>query len=189
MKKMFKSGFLLAGLMLFAIAITFSSTVFGQEKVTIDGESYDLQSSVDILAENQLKLIELIKTVINKEPVDIAQAATRTATLSGGDYDPFENCFGGYTSWPSSSSYDDQAGLFPLPFVMSLHQGFTDINGDGIMDFVYANRSGGSTATHYSCVLLGNGNGMDVAYRCNAVYTSTGGSGYWTFYGDCADLS
>lgn len=144
-------------------------------------QSDDLETAIETLAQNQLDLIKLLESSKNQEADYVNNVVAKTTTLSGGEYDPFSSCFNGYASWPSSHAYDDKAGFFPMPFVQGTVSDFFDINGDGILDFIYVNNSN-PTQAHYACVLLGNGNGLDVSYRCQGTYAS----GQWTFYGDCA---
>ena len=56
----------------------------------------------------------------------------------------------------------------------------TDINGDGLPDYVYVCHYPDSPSYKMlDCVYLSNGQGWDLAYRCVAYRNGT-------FYGDCA---
>lgn len=132
MKEVFRPNFWLSGLLVFAIALTLSNVVRGQDKVAIEGEEYDLEEAIDILAENQLKLTNLLRVAIFGGEYDSGSSSPEALALSGGDYDPFDGCLAGYSSWPNSGSYDEDAGPFEMTFpdVVAIEE-YTDINGDG----------------------------------------------------------
>lgn len=110
-------------------------------------------------------------------------------------------CLDNYESWPSSSREKQNAKwstdfLVPITIGQGAQdiQQFMDINGDGLLDYLYVNNqyqifgyeyhygSYGSSYSHIlidgvetqdkkwriknSCVYLNNGAGWDVAYRC-----------------------
>lgn len=61
----------------------------------------------------------------------------------------------------------------------------TDLNGDGLPDYMYINHYANTTYNYIDikdCVYLNNGNGWDKAYSCVATYDS----GSIKYYGDCA---
>ena len=76
----------------------------------------------------------------------------------------------------------DERGEMPVRTI-------TDLNGDGLPDLLYIDHSIieiNSDMRHYSikdCVLLNNGNGWDLAYRCKTEYSGNGNTRY---YGNCA---
>ena len=60
-----------------------------------------------------------------------------------------------------------------------------DLNGDGLPDYVYINRS--ESRVKQDCVFLSNGQGWSPAYRCMKVQNSS--TGKWIYFGDCAYTS
>lgn len=117
--------------------------------------------------------------------------------VGGATYNP--SCLDNYGTWPQSDTRNTGAPwslgdftIFPagtfvnFPRDYGLRQ-FIDLNGDGLLDFVYYVKSlhNDLSANNSSeCVLLNNGQGWDIAYRC--VVTRSGQQGV-TYYGDCAD--
>ena len=118
-------------------------------------------------------------------------------------------CFSDYHNWTKTSKKPDfnvpwSTLLFPqrLPSTrtqMGVARNFTiespmrimsDINGDGLLDFIYSNHYNESNNSQEAqirdCVMLNNGRGFEIVYRCVATKNSTAGM---TFYGDCADMS
>jgi hypothetical protein len=100
-------------------------------------------------------------------------------------------CLDNYTSWPQSSTFS--AGgpwstelIFSGNYSHEITNQFTDLNGDGLIDHIFLRNAGQlySTNRTSACVLLNNGNGWDLAYRCVATANSSGA----TYYGDCAQL-
>lgn len=67
----------------------------------------------------------------------------------------------------------------------------TDINGDGLPDYVYVYHYPDSPSYYKmrDCVYLSNGQGWDLAYRCVVEPKSISGRGHpyrLVYYGDCA---
>ena len=106
-----------------------------------------------------------------------------------------KRCFADMSS--SSKKFRDDApwSLFGMPEIMSRGsdnpiekplRAFLDINGDGLLDFIYDYREGPNRRyiNKESCVMLSNGQGWDVAYHCRANYSNVDAS--WTYFGDCA---
>ena len=61
-----------------------------------------------------------------------------------------------------------------------------DLNGDGLPDYIYIDRS--HNQYQRDCVFLSNGQGWSLAYRCLKINNQ--GTNYkWRYYGDCADTS
>ena len=99
-------------------------------------------------------------------------------------------CLDNFASFPTSTNFNYNAPWSTVNFNLGtsgtegsqlLTNQFVDINGDGLNDHVY--RKGYLSAgkrREESCVLLNNGSGWDIVYRCFA----TNG----TFYGDCAQI-
>jgi hypothetical protein len=55
------------------------------------------------------------------------------------------------------------------------------VNGDGLTDYMFSERNQNNMA---ECLMLNNGQGWNVVFRCRASYNSN--TGVTTFYGDCA---
>ncbi len=116
------------------------------------------------------------------------------------------NCLQDITTLPKSRYKKDSdwdISKLPVPTNSSSSEkqhNFLDLNGDGLLDVLYYKaKTGGtpnyiksqddsSTGNYYwaydTCVMLNNGAGWDVVYRCS-VYDSS--YKVW-FYGDCADI-
>ena len=103
------------------------------------------------------------------------------------------SCIDNYTSWNSSTSRKTTSDwdITYIPYSYDQHDyktemhQFSDINGDGLVDFLYlfrpATHGGGPQNVRGYCVALNNGTGWDVVYQCvHKGYSST------TYYGDCA---
>ncbi len=122
----------------------------------------------------------------------------------GGREGPTANptCVDHYDSWSHSTEFNPDAewSLAYFPVVdLNTEPGFrqfTDINGDGLLDFIYVRKARvpQNYPEHndtYSCLMLNNGHGWDLAYRC--VVRKKGVQGHQgeyeiVFYGDCAVL-
>lgn len=95
----------------------------------------------------------------------------------------------GYTTWPSSATYNPDAEwdfmFMPVVPGTSITSGggvrggyFADVNGDGLLDYMY-NESPNNNSMGY-CLALGTGAGWEVKFRCWRIYDKG------MFYGDCA---
>jgi hypothetical protein len=123
------------------------------------------------------------------------QATTQTAfaLLNTG------RCFDPYQSWSNSSTYKSTAdwnmrfmpnalpyhhpgpygGKTPVIGTTSrLFEQFIDLNGDGLVDYIYSYRSQNQVPASRDCVNLNTGTGWENVYRC-----AKSGA---TYYGDCA---
>ncbi len=112
------------------------------------------------------------------------------------------SCLDNWENWNHSLVRNENAAWsfkdFPTATSSSLAeaskiQQFVDVNGDGLVDYVYAKRYprmyyasnlAKSVAFTYAneCVVLNNGNGWETAYRCYTKDTPNGVE----YYGDCA---
>lgn len=65
---------------------------------------------------------------------------------------------------------------------------FIDLNGDGLMDYLFSYQSSSSSSdSGYSCVALNNGAGFTVVHRCRYSITySSSAIASQDYYGDCA---
>lgn len=83
---------------------------------------------------------------------------------------------------PSSTTYKESNWNvnFIGSFTANSYINSQDINGDGLVDFIYH----GTGGSRNSCVLLNNGHGWDEVYTCRMQFIN----GAWIFYGDCADV-
>ena len=80
---------------------------------------------------------------------------------------------------------------------------FLDINGDGLLDYIYMYKyfsynagdmlDGDSNVYNInneeSCILLNNGHGWDIVYKCKVRQFDDNGIKHVKYYGDCADTS
>ncbi|CAM1364356.1 hypothetical protein [Tenacibaculum xiamenense] len=132
-------------------------------------------------------------------------------------------CLDNWEAFPSSNIENKNApwSLTSMPYhysnsQLSTMRQFVDINGDGLLDIIY-NRQGygiGQNREYYlqhgkervrtvqtgqtytsnnSCVMLNNGTGWDVVYRCKSVWNFKDRvgdleEGEVKYYGDCAQL-
>ena len=133
------------------------------------------------------------------------------------------NCLDNYTSLPRSTKFKDAP--WSTFFIEStggktirggVNDRFIDLNGDGLLDYIYTIRSykpicfnsssrwvdcsKENSQFYYNtikdCVYLNNGNGWDLVYRCVSDVSPKNDvpngeiSGYvFYYYGDCADIS
>lgn len=110
-------------------------------------------------------------------------------------------CTDNYTTWNNSLTYNPNAQWSTNFMIINYINGTTtqianifnqDINGDGLVDYLYSGTSSQSTCgtqKYYrtdSCVYLNNGKGWTPAYRCVVSCNQLSGSYEVRFYGDCA---
>ncbi|MBN2086859.1 hypothetical protein JW758_00785 [Candidatus Peregrinibacteria bacterium] len=191
MKNLFKSRFFVAGILIIVIVLVFSRTSFAQEAVS---------SSL----ENQIsKLVDTLDQIFIEEQEGAESISMAIASdVPSGSIKP--SCMDNYESWTHSNTFEEDAP-WNLDFIArgeiigsmdnNVTEQFLDLNGDGLMDYIYDLRwyYKYSTQTEYTkdrtCVYLNNGNGFDVAYKCYAdIYYVENGqpSNNKDFYGDCA---
>lgn len=113
--------------------------------------------------------------------ITLAFSANFTSATPGVDEPPIACETNGPLSMPSSSTFKDSEWFPDFALGSSSPQSFVDLNGDGLVDFIYSHHW---SSGRYSCVALNNGSGWDIVHNCRMTYSS----GIWTFYGDCADV-
>ncbi len=122
------------------------------------------------------------------------------------------SCFDDFANWPHSGDYNEEVlwSMNFLPFEawtsvhhhpQNPHQPYTafanpdprrewmiDINGDGLLDYVYVYRSSGTRRVVRECVYINNGKGWDPVYRCHGSvgYNQNQRRYVGYYYGDCA---
>ncbi len=112
------------------------------------------------------------------------------------------DCLDNYQSWPTSltqktgSQWDITS--FPKPLdghYSQLMRPMVDINGDGLVDYVHYMSKGVGYSSRYGipsynnaqgCVMLNNGVGWDVVYKCVTALEVINGVKTVKYYGDCA---
>lgn len=208
MKKLFSRRSVLSGFVILLLGVGFGlSASTSQAQKTIDvsqGSSSGLMVKLDKLVDQIAGLTGAISDAVgNNEDTEISTGGDGIGLQEFGGYVDNPSCLDGYLSWPTSNTFKNDA-----PWSTHLMYGgvgsqqgdahkintFLDVNGDGLNDYIYSkkylvNVRVNGVYTRYntggSCVLLNNGSGWDIAYKCMAKHSSTG----FIYYGDCADLS
>ena len=80
---------------------------------------------------------------------------------------------------------------FTTTLTSGMKDQFLDINGDGLLDYIYFLKMYQGVTVNSnlegSCIILNNGNGWDIAYKCVALGPVVDDGYKPLFYGDCAD--
>ncbi|KKP40094.1 MAG: hypothetical protein UR28_C0003G0088 [Candidatus Peregrinibacteria bacterium GW2011_GWF2_33_10] len=135
-----------------------------------------------------LPVLNLQKTKINEEA--LAQASTNI---------PNPTCLDNYNTWKTSTTFKNNApwstALFSYnPVSAQSTSSFSpyytdfniDLNGDGLPDYIYVYHQ--LSQPNYigmnDCVMLNNGTGWTVAYKCVSSYDTA--TSLTKYYGDCA---
>ncbi len=188
MKKLTSNSFLVTAVVIFSIAVTVFSTTLAQGG---DGDNLELQMEELVLiqkelAESQLKLTEALggNTPSPEGPDDFkADLEPQQIGGDGTKFPPSNICTDDYQEWPSSDTFkkSNWSTEYFYNWYSSDFSGsyFNDINGDGLVDNFYMNRTDDRL---WSCVYLNNGSGWDLAQKCYAKENNDA----WTFWGDCA---
>ena len=133
--------------------------------------------------------------VREKEPKDMTQLADASTNAIDNP-----TCVDGYMTWKGSNTYKKTA-KWNVDFIPSTgvsnnssynpkKEYFTDINGDGLPDYIFARRDdylNNNIRNGGTCVYLNNGSGFDLVYKCYVrgdFKNST--QNYKIYYGDCA---
>lgn len=150
----------------------------------------ELLAKIDALVEQLANLASSSETEGN------APISTQLQMINSGAINPM--CLDNYETWPSSTTFNPDAPWSIHGFwswgnsnYAPYYENMTDVNGDGLVDYIYrhsyaSNVSGIRFNSGESCVLLNNGSGWDVAFRCFIGWDST--SSQPLFMGDCAQL-
>lgn len=178
MKK--RLNFILAGLMVFVLAMTLAYPSWAEDLI-----QPSLESKLVELIDSQNKLTATLQKAW--EPKDQFKIPDSDPQQLGGDgtkFPPALFCTSDYQEWPSSGVYKESD--WPLEKLYGWYMDvngaqYIDVNGDGLTDQLYLNKS--STQIH-SCLYLNNGRGWDLAHKCYANFD--GNPQAWKFYGDCA---
>lgn len=174
-----------AAVFVFGTALVVNNFSFAQELIGNDTEAKEVkteivsQSTGDQMAElieSQNKLTNALeKLLVGKEPgVDsgLQQASLLTGTA------PRPYCVSDIINSSNSSNTYKQSD-WDVVFFVNVGEHFYDVNGDGLVDYVYSNRGGTAIS---SCVYLNTGKGWERVFKCYASYSSS----IWTYKGDCA---
>lgn len=177
-----------AAAFVFGTALIVNNFSFAQELIGNETKAKEVkteigsQSTSDQMAElieSQNKLTNALeKLLVQQEPE--VQSGVQMSALTTGTA-PRPNCTSDANTWNSSNTY--QQSDWDMLFVANSNSTdhFDDVNGDGLLDYFFANRSstGGSV-----CVYLNTGSGWERVYKCTASYNSSNST--WTYKGDCA---
>lgn len=176
-------------LVLCAVLMLVGFITIADKTVAQEGDS-GLAAQVDRMAEQIGKLAEALTPQSASTASEIAPMEVALQNIASGHTSPYAlGCTADYSSWNSSAipKLDSAWNLLLLPLVGPVDKTyqFIDINGDGLNDFFASQR--GSFGTVNDCLLLNNGNGWDLAYRCVVARTNdSNGDSMFTYYGDCA---
>lgn len=150
------------------------------------------------LAEQIGRLADAItgKTEVKEEVVDSIE---KNELQKMGTDIPNPDCLDNFQSWQQSANCKDDAPWNLNLFISdNYHQPFLgnliDLNGDGLLDYIYMEKKRVvytypeylSYNQESSCVLLNNGNGWDIEYRCFVGQKEINGTRVPYYYGDCA---
>ena len=142
-----------------------------------------------------------------KPPVRKNESPSKIPEVSALTYRHSVSCLDNYENWRKSTSFRANAPwstAFIRDSNISSPNNFnTDLNGDGLVDYVYVAHSNVGLCSHYGstggcqkyidsyremqdCVYLSNGNGWNLAYRCVSEKEKVGQNDIVYYYGDCA---
>jgi hypothetical protein len=139
---------------------------------------------------------QLSKLAAKSEVEDDRPVADELQIMNSGVSNPM--CLDNYDSWPISNTFNPNAAWSIHGFwswgnsnYAPHFENMTDLNGDGLVDYIYRHSyaytyGGARVNAGESCVLLNNGNGWDVAFKCYAGWDSA--NSLPLFKGDCAQL-
>lgn len=180
--------------LLLTLLISFSGSTFAQKAGdSVEGELSKLTQTLE-------------KLLIKKE---VSSEKERNLMAAQDHKIPVDSCIDNYKSkWKKSNTYDSSSDWNMLFMARKPHYGgsadqrslfekeqFIDLNGDGLVDYLYSDRHyyGASTFTSQDlvCVYLNNGSGFDEVFKCVIeaadVNDGKGGTVYkHIYYGDCA---
>ena len=147
--------------------------------------------SAPVLAQDELKAADAFYQEYMSRLESLKDRESLEATSTS--MPPF--CLTGYANWDHSNSYKadnewqtDFIALKPSTISDPVREFFIDVNGDGLLDYIYHyNYYGYGRWVIHSCVYLNNGSGWDSTYKCLA--NGEDSTGIFDFYGDCADMS
>lgn len=175
-----KSRFFLGGIMVVAIALILVNQSSAEEQT--EGKVIILESQMSKLIESQDKLTGILQEALL--PNDKFKNPDPEPQQAGGDgtkFPPAYICTEDYSEWPSSYIYEESEwameSMYATPNGSSSY--FSDVNGDGLMDYYFINNT---TTQRRTCLQLNNGRGWEMAHQCYAERIQ----GVWKFYGDCA---
>lgn len=178
MKNNFK--FVTAGLMVFALALIVVNQTSAEDENT-EAKVITLESQMSQLIESQNNLTLALQNALL--PKDQFKAPDQEPQQLGGDgtkLPPSYLCTSDYLEWPSSDTYKEtewaMEDMYPTGGQNTSY--FSDINGDGLVDYYFLDVASGRR----TCVQLNNGQGWDLVHKCMAKSVNN----VWTFYGDCA---
>lgn len=148
----------------------------------------------------------LVKAINPKETADKdaeANLEEENSLQSVGVHMEFPGCLDNYEAWPTSNK-PKQGQIWDLSvfnqqpaYHQNVVEQFIDMNGDGLLDYIYMDRGThptylpGKRFRQFSgCLLTNNGSGHDVSFRCvvRRAYDSRTRKYNVNYYGDCADL-
>jgi len=184
-----------------ALILLLTITIFALGAGLVSSVSAQESSTENVLIQKLDALVEqLSKLVTNKQESSkaLAEGGIEQMQFASGVVNP--SCLDNYETWPTSTTLKQDADWSVAKFATLNNTGlplirFTDVNGDGLVDYLYHNAR---VYSHWSlpnpvnlldgCLLLNNGSGWDNTYRCHTVIETVNDVGHAKFYGDCAQL-
>lgn len=164
------------------VLLLVSSGIFSSTWAQEAASESALLQKLDLLIEQ----LTILSTSSSKH-IETSNEIGLQYTASGTDV---PGCLDNYNTLPSSTTFNYSAPWSTVNFYNGSNStagyqekinNFVDINGDGLNDYFYRySYVYSSKRREEACVLLNNGSGWDVAYRC---LTING-----TYYGDCAQI-
>ena len=159
----------------FATALVVNNFSFAQELSGQVAESkVSTEDQMAQLIESQNNLTNALEKLLVKQEPEVDSGAQAAALVAGNAPRPI--CTNDLGSGPTSTTYKQSE--WDSIFVVESGGHFVDVNGDGLVDYVYTNNIGGVSG----CVYLNTGDGWERVFKCKG----SSSSGTWTYRGDCA---
>ena len=182
MKKLFRSPAVIASMIVLASVLVVSNFTSAQEAVKTMGSS--LEDQMTELIKSQNRLADAMENAFVEEALtpDSHLFMSMVAGTSGA---PPIFCWNDALSMTTSAYYIENDWAAEFINSNSKYENFIDLNGDGLLDYLYSNNGGSSIS---SCIYLNTGSGWERVHVCYG-WLSNPSLETWSFKGDCADTS
>ncbi len=148
---------------------------------------------------------DLVKVIAGATGQNYKEQLSEDMSLEAHSSFMLPSCLSGITEDQASYTYTSETGwaanLLMSPYATASlnvsREEFFDINGDGLIDYMYFKKArtsvyeGSSRIAYYDapqvCILLNTGSGWEIGYRCSAGFDKD--AMLPIYYGDCADMT